>query len=119
MDGRVATVGCPVGFRVLPGGGRRRPHEQKISRTQAARPDATPAGVGMRFVAELEAGKPTLRLEHILRELHALGSNLVVEGLPTAAEGTQHAEPIRRLPVQTPGGQPTIVSCGERLTRNF
>ena len=47
---------------------------------------ALAAGVGVRFVVELEAGKPTLRLEHILRVLHALGGNLVVEGLPSAAE---------------------------------
>ncbi|MBC7681765.1 MAG: helix-turn-helix transcriptional regulator [Ferruginibacter sp.] len=48
---------------------------------------ALAAGVGVRFVVELEAGKPTLRLEHILRVLHALGGNLVVEGLPSASEG--------------------------------
>ena len=48
---------------------------------------ALAAGVGVRFVVELEAGKPTLRLEHILRVLHALGGNLVDEGLPSAAEG--------------------------------
>lgn len=48
---------------------------------------ALAAGVGVRFVVELEAGKPTLRLEHILRVLHALGGNLVVEGLPSAPEG--------------------------------
>ena len=49
---------------------------------------ALAAGVGVRFVVELEAGKPTLRLEHILRVLHALGGSLVVEGLPSASEGT-------------------------------
>ena len=48
---------------------------------------ALAAGVGVRFVVELEAGKPTLRLEHILRVLHALGGNLAVEGLPSASEG--------------------------------
>lgn len=48
---------------------------------------ALAAGVGVRFVVELEAGKPTLQLEHILRVLHALGGNLVVEGLPSASEG--------------------------------
>ena len=34
---------------------------------------ALASGVGVRFVVEMEAGKPTLRLEHILRVLHALG----------------------------------------------
>lgn len=45
---------------------------------------ALAAGVGVRFVVELEAGKPTLRLSHILRVLHALGGTLAVQGLPTA-----------------------------------
>ena len=43
---------------------------------------AMAAGVGVRFVVELEAGKPTLRLENILRVLHALGGTLMVNGLP-------------------------------------
>jgi y4mF family transcriptional regulator len=42
---------------------------------------ALASGVGVRFIVELEAGKPTLRLENILRVLHALGGNLCVEGL--------------------------------------
>ncbi|WP_367849629.1 transcriptional regulator [Rhodoferax sp. WC2427] len=44
-------------------------------------------GVGVRFVVEMEAGKPTLRLEHILRVLQALEGCLAVEGLPSASEG--------------------------------
>ena len=48
---------------------------------------ALASGVGVRFVVEMEAGKPTLRLEHVLRVLHALGGSLVVEGLPSASEG--------------------------------
>nr|WP_315224566.1 helix-turn-helix transcriptional regulator [uncultured Albidiferax sp.] len=47
---------------------------------------ALAAGVGVRFVVEMEAGKPTLRLEHVLRVLHALGGELRVEGLPSAPE---------------------------------
>lgn len=47
---------------------------------------ALAAGVGVRFVVELEAGKPTLRLENILRVLHALGGSLAVNGLPTSPE---------------------------------
>lgn len=42
---------------------------------------ALAAGVGVRFIVELEAGKPTLRLETILKVLHALGGTLAVEGL--------------------------------------
>ncbi len=42
---------------------------------------ALAAGVGVRFIVDLEAGKPTLRLESILRVLHALGGTLAVNGL--------------------------------------
>lgn len=45
---------------------------------------ALAAGVGVRFIVELEAGKPTLRLETILRVLHALGGSLAVNGLAPA-----------------------------------
>lgn len=44
---------------------------------------ALAAGVGVRFIVELEAGKPTLRLENILRVLDALGGTLAVHGLPS------------------------------------
>lgn len=42
---------------------------------------ALAAGVGVRFIVDLEAGKPTLRLETILKVLHALGGTLIVDGL--------------------------------------
>ena len=42
---------------------------------------ALAAGVGVRFIVELEAGKPTVRLETLLKVLHALGGRLAVEGL--------------------------------------
>lgn len=45
---------------------------------------ALAAGVGVRFIVELEAGKPTLRLENVLRVLHALGAQLTVDGLPSS-----------------------------------
>ena len=44
---------------------------------------ALAAGVGVRFIVDMEAGKPTLRLENILRVLHALGAKLTVDGLPS------------------------------------
>lgn len=44
---------------------------------------ALAAGVGVRFVVDLEAGKPTARMEHVLRVLDALGGVLQVEGLPS------------------------------------
>lgn len=42
---------------------------------------ALAAGVGVRFIVELEAGKPTVRLETLLKVLQALGGTLAVEGL--------------------------------------
>lgn len=46
---------------------------------------ALAAGVGVRFIVDLEAGKPTLRLENMLRVLHALGGTLAVNGLPSGS----------------------------------
>ena len=42
---------------------------------------ALAAGVGVRFIVDLEAGKPTIRLETLLKVLNALGGSLAVEGL--------------------------------------
>ena len=47
---------------------------------------AMASGVGVRFIVELEAGKPTLRLESVLRVIHALGGCLCIEGLVTGTE---------------------------------
>lgn len=41
---------------------------------------ALAAGVGVRFIVELEAGKPTLRLEQVLRVIDALGGELMLGG---------------------------------------
>ena len=43
---------------------------------------ALAAGVGTRFIVDLEAGKPTVRLEHVLRVMGALGVELQLGGLP-------------------------------------
>ncbi len=56
---------------------------------------ALAAGVGVRFIVDLEAGKPTLRLENVLRVIDALGGEIHVRGLPSAAadgqpEGGEH-----------------------------
>lgn len=48
---------------------------------------ALAAGVGVRFIVELEGGKPTVRLESVLRVLQALGGELQVDGLPTPGGG--------------------------------
>jgi y4mF family transcriptional regulator len=37
------------------------------------------AGTGMRFIGELERGKPTVQLAPTLRVLHALGVSLMLE----------------------------------------
>lgn len=48
---------------------------------------ALAAGVGLRFVVELEAGKPTVRLEQVMRVVDALGGTLALTGLdPESAE---------------------------------
>lgn len=51
---------------------------------------ALAAGVGLRFVVELEAGKPTLRLELVLRVIDALGGGVILSGMPTEAEDASH-----------------------------
>lgn len=45
---------------------------------------ATAAGVGVRFVVELEAGKPTVQLDKVLAVLTALGTRLAVVDAPGA-----------------------------------
>ena len=54
---------------------------------------ALAAGVGLRFIVELEAGKPTVRLEQVLRVVDALGGSLTLTGLdtePAQADGDGH-----------------------------
>jgi len=56
---------------------------------------ALAAGVGTRFIVDLESGKPTVRLEHVLRVIDALGGELQLGGLPYiasegVAEGARH-----------------------------
>ena len=45
---------------------------------------ALAAGVGVRFIVDLEAGKPTLRLANVLRVIDALGGELQLSGLPSS-----------------------------------
>lgn len=44
---------------------------------------AAAAGVGLRFLVELERGKPTVRLDKVLAVLSALGCRLDVTPPPT------------------------------------
>ena len=62
---------------------RRARKQLKLTQPQLA----LTAGVGVRFIVELEAGKPTVRFESVLRVLHALGGELQVDGLRTPGEG--------------------------------
>ena len=43
---------------------------------------ALASGVGVRFIVDLEAGKPTVRLEHVLRVLQSLGLTPAICDLP-------------------------------------
>lgn len=51
---------------------------------------ALAAGVGVRFIVELEAGKPTLRLENVLRVIDALGGEIQLSGFPSSVVDDQH-----------------------------
>jgi y4mF family transcriptional regulator len=52
---------------------------------------ALAAGVGVRFIVDLEAGKPTLRLETVLRVIASLGGEIQLSGLsPVVGEGDGH-----------------------------
>ena len=46
---------------------------------------ALAAGVGVRFIVDLEGGKPTVRLEQVLRVIDALGGSLALTGLEPAS----------------------------------
>nr|WP_315226621.1 helix-turn-helix transcriptional regulator [uncultured Limnohabitans sp.] len=45
---------------------------------------ALAAGVGVRFIVDLEAGKPTVRLDAVMRVIEALGGVIRIEGLPSS-----------------------------------
>ncbi len=46
--------------------------------------------MGVRFIVDLEAGKPTLRLENVLRVIDALGGEIQLSGLPSSVADDQH-----------------------------
>ncbi len=53
---------------------------------------ALAAGVGVRFIVDLEAGKPTLRLENVLRVIDVLGGEIQLTGLPSGTTDDQHRD---------------------------
>ncbi len=46
---------------------------------------ALAAGVGVRFIVDLEGGKPTVRLDSVMRVINALGGVIHLVGLPSSA----------------------------------
>jgi len=52
---------------------------------------ALAAGVGLRFIVDLEAGKATVRLEQVLRVIEALGGELALKGLDGPAKSDDEA----------------------------
>lgn len=84
----MASIGSP---RQL--GESRRSARKQLGLTQPQL--ALAAGVGVRFIVDLEAGKPTVRLENLLRVIDVLGGKVRLIGLPEVAgkdlsEGTDH-----------------------------
>lgn len=53
---------------------------------------ALAAGVGVRFIVDLEGGKPTVRLEQVLRVIDALGGSLALTGLESASPQAQEVD---------------------------
>lgn len=62
---------------------------KRMGLTQSAL--ALAAGVGLRFIVDLEAGKATVRLEQVLRVIDALGGSLELTGLDAAARPAEEA----------------------------
>ena len=59
--------------------------QQKLTQAEVA----LAAGVGLRFLVELEAGKPSVRLENVMRVLAVLGIALLADHaeLPASRAG--------------------------------
>lgn len=79
-------------------------------RAQGLRQDqlAGAAGVGIRFLSELERGKPTVRLEKVITVLDALGCTLRVEmpwGEAELAEAASGEQAEDRSGAPTGGGR--------------
>lgn len=75
-------------------------------RAQGLRQDqlAGAAGVGVRFLSELERGKTTVRLEKVIAVLDALGCTLRVEMPPSEAEACEgvDAPPVGAAATEPP-----------------
>ena len=69
---------------------------------------ALAAGVGLRFIVELEGGKATVRLAQVLRVVDALGGSLALTGMDA---GRAVAE------LGPPSPQPSPAQAGEGVVR--
>lgn len=69
-----------------PVGGFVRARRRALGYTQPQLADRV--GTGLRFIRELEAGKPTLRLDKVNQVLAFFGARLVPEPLPPRSETT-------------------------------
>lgn len=69
-------------------------------RAQGLRQDqlAGAAGVGVRFLSELERGKATVRLEKVLAVLDTLGCTMSIETPAGVARPTEGADELRVVP---------------------
>jgi len=58
---------------------------RRVRRSQGLRQDqlAAAAGVGVRFLVEVEHGKPTAQIGKVLAVLHALGCRPLIEPPPS------------------------------------
>ena len=60
---------------------RRERKAQKLKQAELA----AVSGVGIRFIVDLEAGKPTLQLEKVLRVVTTLGCDIIITPPASAA----------------------------------
>lgn len=51
---------------------------------------ALAAGVGVRFIVDLEAGKPTVRLQSVMNVIDSLGGRFLLAELPGDDEPGEH-----------------------------
>ena len=70
-----ASTACPIGSTEELGTALRR-SRKALGLTQAEL--ALAAGVGLRFVGEVEAGKPSAQLGRVMQLIEALGGSLVL-----------------------------------------
>src|SRR5690349_7736146 len=113
MNSSISTVknAASVGAIV-----RARRRAARLTQAQAA----GLAGVGTRFLSELERGKKTLRFDHVLQVLDRLGLDVVVapRGVrPYAASAVVPPPPVHRVATGTAPPRPAPQKEGHARTR--